>query len=291
MVLEHLLPADWLERKASFAFLVGIIYAVIGIIIAKMFFPKDPSLVVVAFTSILLLPLMRKLFSIEEKQEKHEKQFSLKRLFKDEGDFVKTYLFLAAGVFLVYVVASIMLPGFEVNSLFREQLELRGAGASGAATFTSGLFMNILINNIGVLLACFALSFFTGDGAVFLVTWNASLWGTIFGVTARNAAAAAHTNPWWYLFLVLLIVLPHAIIEMLSYILAGIGGGLISADIEVDKGEKKKDRFKKVFYSYTGSLILAAVILLLIGALLETAVLDNVTLYRNIVMQSFFLPY
>ncbi|MCB0273117.1 MAG: stage II sporulation protein M [Bdellovibrionales bacterium] len=284
MVVEHLLPAGWLERKRQFAFFIGLFYAIIGIIIAKALFPDDPSLVAIAFTSILLLPLLRKLFTIEEKQEKREKRFSLVHLFRDEGDFISVYFLLALGVFATYCVASMILPGFEINALFRDQLELRGA--NGGAIFTAGLFIDILLNNWWVFLACFVLSWIAGDGAIFLITWNASLWGTIFGVTARSAALASQGNPWWYLAIVLLIIAPHAIIEMLSYILGGIGGGLISADLEREKGERKTPR-PHVFYSYVGMIILAGLILLLIGALVETFVLDNVVLYQEIVAQSF----
>ncbi len=289
MVLEHILPAKWLEKRASYAFFLGAAYSFIGIALAKFLFPADPSLVAVAFTSILILPLLRKLFSIEEKQEKHERSFSFKHLLKDEGDFVKTYLMLTAGIFLMYALASLLLPDFAVNSLFRDQLELRGAGATGGAIFSTGMFFDILSNNFWVLMACILLSLLAGDGAIFIVTWNASLWGAIFGVIARNAANYAHTNPWWYFFLVMVVVLPHATIEMLSYLLGGIGGGLISADMELDDGERRRDRFKRVFYSYTGSLLLWAFILLLLGALVETYVLNNVTIYSKIVAFSYFM--
>lgn len=285
MVVEHLLPADWLERKRQFAFFIGSFYAIIGIIIAKALFPDDPSLVAVAFTSILLLPLLRKLFTIEEKQEKREKRFSFTHLFRDEGDFISVYFLIALGVFATYCVATMTLPGFEINALFRDQLELRGGG-SGGAIFTGGLFIDILLNNWWVFLACFILSWIAGDGAIFLITWNASLWGTIFGVTAKNAAFVSQGNPWWYLAIVLLIIAPHAIIEMLSYILGGIGGGLISADQEREKGERKTPR-PQVFYSYIGMIVVAALVLLLLGAIVETFVLDNVVLYQEIVAQSF----
>ena len=56
MVLEHLFPEDWLEHKGRYAFILGVVYSVIGIIIATILFPGDPALVAVAFTSLLLLP-------------------------------------------------------------------------------------------------------------------------------------------------------------------------------------------------------------------------------------------
>ncbi len=291
MVLELLINPRKIEKKNLYAFIIGVFYSFIGIILAVILFPADPSLVAVAFTSILLLPVLRKLFSIEEKQEKKEKSFSFKHLIRDEGDFIKTYLLIAAGIFIVYSISSIILPEFAVNSLFREQLELRGAGAvgNGGAIFSESLFSDIISNNFIVLFYCVLLSFMAGDGAIFLITWNASLWGSIFGVVARNASVYAHTNPFLYFLLVMIIVLPHASIEMLSYILGGIGGGLISSDFEVESGERKKDRFKKIFYNYTGTLLLSALILLIIGALIETFVLNNITIYSKIVSYSYMI--
>ncbi|MBU1854649.1 MAG: stage II sporulation protein M [Nanoarchaeota archaeon] len=284
MVLEHLFPEDWLEKKAWYAFLLGAGYSIVAIIIAKTLFPSDPALVAVAFTSLLILPELYKLFSIEERIEDKEKSFSFKELLKDNKGFIKIYLYITLGVFLVYAIAGLVLPSFQVNQLFREQLEMRGA--SGGATFTAPLFIEILLNNWWVLLACFLISLLTGDGAIFLITWNASMWGTIFGVTARNAALYSQANPFLYLAIVLAIVLPHAFLEILSYITGAISGGVISKDVLLEKFESK--RFKEVF-NYNVWLFLIAVLILIIGALVETFVLDNITIYKDIIMQSYMV--
>lgn len=282
MVLERLFPDDWLEQKARYAFVLGAGYSLLGIVLSKILFPADPALVAVAFTALLLLPSLSKLFAKEEKRERKEKKFSLKELWKDNQEFIRVYLFLALGIFLVYSLAAIVLPSFQVNQLFREQLEMRGA--SGGAIFDTGLFLDILINNWWVLLAIFFLSLITGDGAIFLITWNASLWGTIFGVTARDAAIYANTNPFIYFLMVMVIVLPHAFLEILAYILAAISGGVISKDVLLEKFESK--RFKEVFV-YNAMLFVIAIIVLIMGAWVETYVLNNIDLYRDIIVQSY----
>ena len=65
MVLEHIFPEDWLEQKGIYAFLLGLGYSIVGIVIASILFPGDPALVAVALTSMLLLPELYKIFSIE----------------------------------------------------------------------------------------------------------------------------------------------------------------------------------------------------------------------------------
>src|SRR3989338_9406007 len=196
MVLEHIFPEDWLEHKGRYAFLLGIVYSVIGLFMASVLFPGDPALVAVAFTSMLLLPEMYKIFSTEERQESIERGINIHSLWADDIGIVRIYIFLFLGIILVYSVGSIVLPDLQSNSLFREQLEIRfGQGFSGNAVsqssdsfFSTDLFISLLSNNFLVLMACFILALLTGDGAIFLITWNASVWGSIFGITAKNAA-------------------------------------------------------------------------------------------------------
>lgn len=282
MVLEHLFPEDWLEQKTKYAFLLGAGYSVIGISIAKLLFPTDPALVAVAFTSLIMLPELYKLFSIEQRQLREEPSFSLTRLVHDEQDFVRIYLFLFLGILVVYSVATVVLPSFQINDLFKQQLDMRHR--TGNAVFQQGLFQSILVNNFFVLIACFLLSLISGDGAIFLITWNASVWGTIFGVTARNAALNAGVSAVYYLSLVLLIVFPHMLLEALSYILAAISGGLISKNVLLERFDSS--RFQMVF-RYNSAIFIAALVLLLIGAIVETLVLGNVSTYAKIIAQSY----
>jgi MFS family permease len=284
MVLEHVFPEDWLEKKGRYAFILGVIYSVIGVLIASVLFPGDPALVAVAFTSLLLLPELYKIFSIEERKESIEQKISLRTLWRDDIDIVKIYVFLFLGILLVYSVGTILLPSFQTNTLFREQLEIRfGQGFAGNAIITSGLFFDLLSNNFLVLIACFILALLTGDGAIFLITWNASVWGTIFGVTAKNAGAFSGQNPFYLFGLIMLVVFPHMIIEGISYFLAAISGSVISKDVILEKFASH--RFFEVF-SINLYLFLFALVFLLLGAAVETFVLQHVGIYQEIIRMS-----
>jgi MFS family permease len=284
LVLEHIFPEDWLEHKGRYAFLLGLIYAAVGVFIASILFPGDPALVGVAFTSLLLLPELYKIFSIEERQESMEQQISLRALWRDDIDVVRIYIFLFLGIMLVYALGTILLPSFTTNNLFREQLEIRfGQGFAGNAFSGQGLFWSLLSNNFLVLMACFILALLTGDGAIFLITWNASVWGTIFGVTARNAAQFSGKNAFVLFGLIMLIVFPHMIIEGISYFLAAISGSVISKDVLLE--EFASHRFMEVF-GFNLYLLLFGLVFLLLGAIVETFVLQNVTLYQEIIRMS-----
>jgi MFS family permease len=287
LVLEHIFPEDWLERRGIYAFVLGVVYSVIGVLIASILFPGDPALVAVAFTSLLLLPELYKIFSIEERKESMEKHINLRSLWRDDIELIRIYTFLFLGILLVYAVGTMLLPTFETNTLFREQLEIRfGQGFAGQAAggfFSSGLFYELLSNNFLVLIACFILALLTGDGAIFLITWNASVWGTIFGITAKGAAAFSGQNPFYLFGIVMLVVFPHMMIEAMSYFLAAISGSVISKDVILE--EFASHRFMEVF-GFNLYLLLFALGFLLLGAFVETFVLENVGIYQEIIKMS-----
>lgn len=287
MVLEHIFPEDWLESKGRYAFFLGLGYSVVGILIASILFPGDPALVAIALTSMLLLPELYKIFSIEERQESLEQRVSLRALWRDDIGVVRIYIFLFLGVLLVYSVGTIILPEFQTNELFREQLEIRfGQGFSGSATggiFSGTLFYDLLSNNFLVLMACFIMALLTGDGGIFLIVWNASVWGTIFGLTAKGAAVFAGKHPLYFFGLIMLIVFPHMIIEAISYFLAAISGSVISKDVLLE--QFASERFFEVF-GFNLYLLLFGLFFLLLGALVETLVLENVSVYMDIIKMS-----
>ncbi len=288
MVLEHIFPEDWLEQKGRYAFLLGVGYSIIGLLIAPILFPGDPALVAVALTSMLLLPELYKIFSIEERRESLEQKVTFRSLWRDDIEVVRIYIFLFLGVLLVYSIGTIILPEFQANALFREQLEIRfGQGFAGSATagiFSSSLFYDLLSNNFLVLMACFIMALLTGDGGIFLIVWNASVWGTIFGLTAKSAAVFADKHPIYFFGLIMLIVFPHMIIEGIAYFLAAISGSVISKDVILE--QFASDRFLEVF-GFNLYLLLFALLFLLLGAFVETFVLENVTIYQDIIQMSF----
>jgi len=180
-------------------------------------------------------------------------------VFRNNKDFIKIYIFLSLGIFLVYSTAAIVLPSFQVNKLFETQLGIRGV--SGGAYLPTYFLWSILLNNWWVLLACFLISLLTGDGGIFMITWNLSVWGTIFGVTARNAAFVAGAPPFYFFLLIILIATPHIFLEILSYILGSISGGVISKGLRIEGFKSKK--FKILFFHSLGLFVFAIIVLFL----------------------------
>jgi hypothetical protein len=297
MVLEHIFPDDWLEHKGRYSFILGVVYSIIGVLIASALFPGDPALVAVAITSMLLMPELYKVFSVEERKESSGKKFSLQNLFLDDFDIIKVYIFVFLGIIFVYSVGTILLPSMQTNLLFREQLEIRfgegfaGQAIAGQAVNSGGeesiipfkLFLSLLSNNFMVLMACFIISLLCGDGAIFLISWNASVWGTIFGITAKLAGEFSGHSVFALFGVIMLIVFPHMIIEGMCYFLAAISGSIISKGVVTETFGS--DKFWEVF-SFNLYLLLVGLFFLVLGAGVEAFVLQNVDIYHEIIKMS-----
>ncbi|MBI4162091.1 MAG: stage II sporulation protein M [Candidatus Aenigmarchaeota archaeon] len=288
MVLEGIFPKEWVNNKPVYAFFLGWIYTLIGIVVAKLVFPADPSLVAVGITSILLIPTLQRLYEIETKEIYGSRHFSWRSLYKFNRNGMGVYLGLFLGMFIVYLTAATILPQFQVNQLFKVQLNLRGAAET--LDFSPNLFFDILGNNWWVLIATFLISLLIADGGIFMIAWNASVWGTIFGVTARSAALATTVNPFIYVAIIIAVVAPHMMLEMLSYIMAAISGGSLSKGImdRNAKGSKRKINQSHIYLITIYSIILffIAMNIMLLGAFVETTVLVNADIYRDIIVKS-----
>ena len=254
MVLDNLLPASWLEKRMGYAFLIGVIASLLGIVAAKLLFGANSGLASVVFTALLLTPSLRKLFAKEERQEEREKKYSFRRLFWDSQPAIKAYLGVFLGVYVLYYLACFVSLqfGWDVTSMFREQVFLDPV-ISGRAAFDVGTFWGILSNNWWVLLACFIISLLAGDGATFFIVWNASAWAVIFAFRAVAAASYGAESVVGAIILMTLITLPHMLLEGLSYIVAGVAGSVLS-----DSVVTKSKEIKNFLFGLAGAVLVFA---------------------------------
>ena len=293
MVLEQLYDVEWLKEKPFYGFVLGLAYAMFGIGTAILIFPNDPALIAVTITSLLLMPSLYKISKIEEILEGNEPSFSIKKFYYDNKDFFKIYLAIFFGILIAFSIMSMMLPTLATNHLFKEQLDVLKGNAAGSSTlntitgnahFSTSLFKDLINNNMRVMLLCFALSLVIGNGAIFLITWNASVWGTIFGNLAKTAAMGVDKNPFIYFALIIISVLPHMILEISSYIFATISGSVISQGISKEKAFSSK---LANIIVYNIVLLAVAFAFLVLASLVETYVLGNFQTYQIIIWQGY----
>ncbi|MBI2138959.1 stage II sporulation protein M [Candidatus Woesearchaeota archaeon] len=285
MVLEKIYPLELIEKSPLYALVLGAAYATIGIGAAVLLFPDDPAIVAVAFIALIVYPTLSKLLKEEEEKEARNEEFAPITFIKDHENSFQVYTLLFLGMLLSFSFFAIMLPSLATNHIFENQIDvLYGAGKSGQAVFSKGLFTSILLNNASVLVLAFISAFIFGDGGIFLLTWNASVWGTIFGNLAKTAALSSAKSPLIYFALVFFSVFPHMILEAFSYVCSATAGGVIS------KGMLKERLFSPEFNRIlrnTAVFMAFAFIILLVAVSVETYVLGNAATYRLIIQQSF----
>jgi len=254
MVFEQLFKLRWIERKEH-AFVLGFVYSIIGLVSAKLIFPASAGLMSVAFTSILLIPSLNLLLRMEENVEIRENKLSLKQLFKDHKDIFKVYIFMFLGIFLAYSLTSLLISEMSVEKMFAPQL--KSAGITGFAIFDNQMY-NIISNNLLVFVVCFILSLIYGAGSVLFLTWNASVWGTVFGFFVRQSSSIVGVNPFANFANSVVPFLPHMTTEAIAYISAAIVGGVVS------KAVLRERLFSKKFHH----IITDAMIFLVLGFIL-----------------------
>lgn len=262
-MLENILRPDWLERTPKYAFIIGFIYSIIGILAAYLVFPRSQGIASIAFLSMLLIPSLSKIFAIEEKQDAASRKFSIKRIFNDHADVLQVYLMLFLGIFLAYSLFSLKLSDkLLVQGIFDSQMRIIGVNLGQAV---GGLdFFSIFTNNIKVMTIFLLLSLIFGAGSILFLAWNASVWGVVFGYMATH-----YTNAFDTFFGTFLKVAPHMFLEAGAYFFAIIAGGIMSQAVLREKvGSNKFNYVLKDGMVFT----LVGFILLVLGALVETYV-------------------
>jgi hypothetical protein len=291
MILLKLFNLLKIEYKPSNAFFIGMFYAVLGIILAFFIFNDYAGIVSVFFISIAMIPPLNRLVEltaikegrIETIKEKglefkelrvRGKKLTLKGLWGDHKNLIQVYFYSFFGIFIVFSLLTLLSPQEISFELFGEQFVSTNPSAGKAINnciTKECLFEEIIQNNFKVLLVSFIISLIYGSGVIFIISWNASVWGVAFASQALNLASSAGQNPIVFFALIILTVLPHTITEALTYFTAAISGSISSHAIAREKWFEL--RFNQLLLQ---SLIILsiALLLLVIAAFLEVYVID-----------------
>ncbi len=274
MVFERLLSPQQVEGKPWELFFLGALHANIGIIAAYTLVRQHASLTSVAFTVMLALPLVYSLLMREE--DRYTQVRREKDLLQTHAHFFKEFLYLFIGFFVAFAGWYLLAPENVIRTLFSTQestIRSIVTLTTGRATGFGTLFV-IVAHNAQVLLVCILLSFFFGAGALYVLTWNASVLAVGVANKLRSQLAAAtqelgvagyfttmHLSPLAYLI--------HGIPEMGSYIVGGLLGSTLS--FAYLKGELRGKNHVLILEDSV-ALFVGAVMLLLVAGLLEVYV-------------------
>jgi len=279
MVLESILNGVDAEKKPWKVFLLGVLYSTIAIFLSLWIFKAEASLVLVFLTVLASLPLVYATLKIEAQKGTTEK--SEIKLIKSHWSGLKVFTFLFMGYVVAMSIAFILLPSGTVTDLFSSQVStIQSINSNFANNDVSGgltsadFFSIIVMNNFRVLFFCIFFSFFFGAGAIFILTWNASVIAAAVGTFVRNNLASYASTVGFgkvaaylqFFFLGTLRYMTHGIFEIVSYFVGGLAGGLISLAI---LNYKVNDEKFKLLMRDAIDLVLVAMIIVVIAGLIE----------------------
>tara|TARA_Y100000034_G_C6874081_1_gene399445 strand:- start:156 stop:1007 length:852 start_codon:yes stop_codon:yes gene_type:complete len=278
MALESLINPKRAVEKPWEMFFIGFLYSTVAVFLSVWIFKAYSSLIMVLLTVIASVPFMYKTMKIQEKVDiKLKKETAI---LKRHSEVIKYLLFLFGGFVVAYSIWFIALPSTTVQSLFSSQLETIGTINSkimGEAISSSSIFFQIFLNNFKVLLFAIFFAFFYGAGAIFILTWNASVIAAAVGsfvkekiaIYAASVGSASMFNYFHIFSLGILRYSIHGIPEIAAYFIGGLAGSIIS--VAVINRDLEGVHYKKIM-SDVIHLTLIAIGILVLAALLEVYV-------------------
>ncbi|MCS7135205.1 MAG: stage II sporulation protein M [Candidatus Aenigmarchaeota archaeon] len=224
--------------------------------ISYFIFKENLGIFNIVLISLVLVTFINSMMVLEEKETETQIQ---KSFLEKHGDIISAFAAMFIGMTLAMSLAFIILPEQVVEKMFYEQIREINI-IQGKFTFGSQ-FMDIVANNLSVLMLSFLLSFLIGTGAILILSWNASVLAAAIGMITKSLGG-------WHGFpLAVLTFLPHGVFEITAYFVGAISGGLISACV-IRKRAKLGFILKDAL-----SLLFIAVIMLIIGGLIETFII------------------
>ncbi len=274
MALESLInPKRAVERPWEM-FFIGFLYATVAVFLSIWIFRGHASLIMVLLTVVASVPFMYKSMKVQEKFDVTLK--SERTILKRHGEVIKYLLFLFGGFLFAYSIWFIVLPASTIQTLFASQIETINAINSkimGEAISSSSIFLQIFLNNFKVLMFAIFFAFFYGAGAIFVLTWNASVISAAIGgfvkekiaIYAASVGSVSIFNYFHMFSLGLLRYSIHGIPEIAAYFIGGLAGSIIS--VAVINRDLEGEHYKSIMVDVIHLVLIAIGILVLAGFL------------------------
>lgn len=279
MVLESLISAFKGVKRPSHLIVYGFGVATIALFLAFWVFAEHASIVFVFLAVMAILPLMYNIIKDEEKKDVSD--FHEVALLKEHSKAIMAFMALFLGITLAVALWYVITPADTNAVMFSSQVNTinqingRVTGlATGDGAGSLGAFSRIFFNNVKVLIFCVLFSFLYGAGAIFILSWNASVIGVAIGNYIRSNIAAiavesGMTNAASYFTVIsigLFKYVIHGVPEILAYFVAALAGGIIS--VGVIRHDFKGRKFEHIILD-TADLLLISLIIIFLAAVLE----------------------
>lgn len=278
MVLESLLFPLKAEQKPWSMIFIGALYSSVAVFLSLWIFEKQASFVMVFFIVLASVPLVYNAMKYEE--SKDLKIDTEKKLIIEHNRVIFFLLFLFLGMTLSGVFWYVVLPSETVGKVYGEQIrtiaEINNRVSANVTGFAAGtnILFKILFNNLKVLIFCILFAFIYGAGAIFILTWNATVISAAIGNAIRSklavaAAGAGFAKATGYFSIISTGFLKYALhgsLEIAAYFYGGLAGGIIS--FAIIRNHFSTEKAPTILFDI-GELLLIALGFLILGAIFE----------------------
>lgn len=280
MVLEYIFNPFVLKKKPWEMFIVGFVYSIIALFLSYLVFKEVSGLLTVFLIVIAILPTMY--VTVKSEEELDVKYQGEWKLLQEHAKVIIFLLFMFLGVTTALIFSYIFLPHGMVESVFDLQHKaivnvnnyvrgsIVGEDITGQAT-KGDIFIKIFLNNLKVLFFCLIFSLLYGTGALFILTWNASVIAAAVGSLVKSKLAETASLAGFGLFSSYFTTtafsffkyMLHGILEITAYFIVGLAGGILSMALI------KKDLSYDSIMADVLDLVLISIGFLLIGGIVE----------------------
>lgn len=280
MVLEYIFNPFILKKKPWEMFIVGFAYSLVALFLSYLVFREVSGLLTVFLIVIGILPTMYITVKSEEELDiKYEGEW---RLLREHAKVITFLLCMFLGITAALVLSYVFLPQGVVDNIFDLQHKaivnvnnyVRGSiideDITGQTTKTD-IFIKIFLNNLKVLFFCLIFSLLYGTGALFILTWNASVIAAAVGSLIKSKLAETASLAGFRLFSAyfgtaafsFLKYMFHGFFEITAYFIIGLAGGILSMALI------KKDLSYDSIMTDVLDLVLISIGFLLAGGIVE----------------------
>ncbi len=275
MVVESLLFPLKAEKKPWEMFFLGFLYASIGIFLSLWIFRDQASLVMVFMITMASLPLFYNTTKLEESKDMiMDKETAI---LKEHNKAISFFMYMFIGITVACALSYVLLPSSTINLLFDKQvgtIQSINNQVSGNVIYNLNIFWKIFFNNFKVLAFSILFAFVYGAGAMFILTWNATVIGAAIGNFIRTNISSYTSslglldagNYFHVVSLGLLKYSVHGIPEIAAYFYGGLAGGIFS--VALIRKHFKSEKFSNVMIDFS-ELVLIAIGFLIAAAFLE----------------------
>ena len=265
MVVESLLFPFKAEKRPWEMFFIGFLYTSVGIFLSLWIFRNEASLITVFMITMASLPVFYNTMKLEESKDMlMEKETAI---LKEHNKAISFFMYMFVGITLACALWYVVLPSSTVNLLFDKQtgtIQTINNQVSGNVIYNLNVFWKIFFNNFKVLAFAILFSFIYGAGAIFILSWNATVIGAAIGNFIRSNISNYTSslglleagNYFHVVSLGLLKYSLHGVPEIVAYFYGGLAGGILS--VALIRKHFRTKKFHTVIRDFSELVLIAA---------------------------------